>query len=65
MHCVDAGRGHPVEDELHACLECPAFAEVRVAIADRNQDGMPVMLCVAKIKWLWHSFCTGCMLELD
>ena len=75
MHCVDAGLGHPIEDELHVCLECPAFSELRTAFANRIpfQDGMRAVMCcrnqkalaqvcAAAIKRLWHSSCTGCML---
>ncbi len=39
MHCVCAGLGHPIEDELHVCMNCPAGSELR---ADKIpfHDGM-------------------------
>ena len=54
MHCVDAGLGHPIEDELHVCLECPAFSELRTAFANRIpfQDGMRAVMCCRNQKAL-------------
>ena len=47
MHCVDAGLGHPIEDELHVCAECRAFSELCLAFADMIpfQDGMHANIC--------------------
>jgi hypothetical protein len=54
MHCVGAGLGHPIEDELHVCMDCPAVSELRTAFADKIpfHDGMRAVMCCADQKAL-------------